>query len=83
MAHDDEEANAPHQEPPNEEPPPRARPVAPGERIVTLDVLRGLALFGILIVNVAAFSEPADWFHVDWDSPRPARPRHRSRPGRS
>ncbi len=33
-------------------------PVAPGERIQSLDVLRGFALLGILIMNVQSFSMP-------------------------
>ncbi|HMP72676.1 MAG TPA: DUF418 domain-containing protein [Kiritimatiellia bacterium] len=33
-------------------------PVAPRERIVDLDVLRGIALFGILVVNLGLFSSP-------------------------
>ncbi|MCW5554196.1 MAG: DUF418 domain-containing protein [Verrucomicrobiae bacterium] len=37
-------------------PPPA--PVAPAERIETLDVLRGFALLGILLVNMALFSWP-------------------------
>ncbi|KRG80996.1 membrane protein [Stenotrophomonas daejeonensis] len=36
------------------------RPVAPNERIATLDVLRGLALLGILLMNIEAFSGPLD-----------------------
>jgi len=32
------------------------RPTAPGERLLELDVLRGLALFGVLVVNVMVFS---------------------------
>lgn len=36
------------------------RPVAPNERIATLDVLRGLALLGILLMNMEAFSGPLD-----------------------
>ncbi len=35
-----------------------ARPVAVRERIATIDVLRGFALLGILLVNMAAFSHP-------------------------
>ena len=38
--------------------PHRPAPVAPAERIETLDVLRGFALFGILLVNMALFSRP-------------------------
>ena len=34
------------------------RPVAARERIATIDVLRGFALLGILLVNMAAFSHP-------------------------
>lgn len=37
-------------------PPPA--PIAPAERIETLDVLRGFALLGILLVNMALFSWP-------------------------
>ncbi len=37
-------------------PPPA--PVSPAERIETLDVLRGFALLGILLVNMALFSWP-------------------------
>jgi len=47
------------------------KPVAAGERIETLDVLRGLALFGILTVNLAAFSWPYEymfWQREFWDS---------------
>lgn len=33
-------------------------PTAPGEREAWLDALRGLALFGILWVNIASFSSP-------------------------
>jgi uncharacterized protein len=34
------------------------QPVAPGERIVVLDVLRGFALLGILLMNIEAFVGP-------------------------
>ena len=34
------------------------RPTGDGERIVTLDVLRGLAIFGILFVNIGIFGFP-------------------------
>ncbi|WP_296246017.1 DUF418 domain-containing protein [uncultured Stenotrophomonas sp.] len=36
------------------------QPVATSERIATLDVLRGFALFGILLMNMEAFSGPMD-----------------------
>lgn len=36
------------------------QPVAANERIATLDVLRGFALFGILLMNMEAFSGPMD-----------------------
>jgi uncharacterized protein len=53
--------------------PTAAGPVAASERIETLDVLRGFALFGILLVNMAIFSWPiykvmltqADWQGLD------------------
>ncbi|MGE8289125.1 MAG: hypothetical protein ACN6RG_14275, partial [Stenotrophomonas sp.] len=36
------------------------QPIAASERIATLDVLRGLALLGILLMNMEAFSGPLD-----------------------
>lgn len=36
-------------------------PAAPAERVVAIDVLRGLAVFGILVVNMAYFSGPTEW----------------------
>lgn len=64
--------------PPGPPPPPLpgAQPVGPvsaAERLETLDALRGFALFGILLVNMALFSWPlykvmmggADWQGVD------------------
>jgi len=35
-----------------------ARPIKPVERIIDLDILRGIALFGILVVNLYLFSNP-------------------------
>jgi uncharacterized protein len=46
-------------------------PVAASERIATLDVLRGLALFGILTVNIGSFSWPIEymlWQREFWNS---------------
>ena len=37
---------------------PRLAPVGAGERIVALDVVRGVALLGILLMNVEFFSRP-------------------------
>ena len=47
------------------------RPVAEHERIETIDVLRGIALFGVLMVNMAFFSFPlmlavSDPSRADW-----------------
>ena len=44
--------------PPPAAPPERLGPVREGERIVTLDVLRGFALFGIFMVNMQFFALP-------------------------
>jgi hypothetical protein len=46
----------------------RAVPTLPAERIVTLDVIRGFALLGILVVNMASFSGTAlDQPSALWD----------------
>jgi len=41
-----------------QEPPPAVGPVLLGERIVSLDVLRGIAVLGILVMNIYAFAMP-------------------------
>ena len=41
------------------------RPIAADERITAVDVLRGFAVFGILLVNMAMFSTPLYVFFVD------------------
>lgn len=38
--------------------PARLKPVAGAERIVSIDVLRGCALFGILVINIMVFGLP-------------------------
>ena len=47
----------------------RAVPTLPSERIVTLDIIRGFALLGILVVNMASFSgmTPFDEPTALWD----------------
>jgi len=42
--------------------PPRVGPVSLSERIVFIDVLRGMALFGILAANMRAFFAPLDCY---------------------
>ena len=44
--------------PPPPPPPEPLRPVASSERVETIDILRGLALFGILAANIRGFSGP-------------------------
>ncbi|HEX2184561.1 MAG TPA: DUF418 domain-containing protein, partial [Chloroflexota bacterium] len=49
-----------------------AAPVQRAERIDVIDVIRGFALFGILLVNMGAFSEPIYQIMIDaerWPSP--------------
>ena len=47
----------------------RAVPTLPGERIVTLDIIRGFALLGILVVNMASFAGAwRDQPTTPWDS---------------
>jgi uncharacterized protein len=38
--------------------PANANPIQPGERMIGLDVIRGVAIFGILVVNMTFFSAP-------------------------
>jgi uncharacterized protein len=40
-------------------PPEKLRPVATSERVETIDILRGMALFGILAANIRGFAGPA------------------------
>lgn len=46
-----------------------AGPVAPKDRILALDVLRGWAILGILAVNAAAFAWPASMLMADMAPP--------------
>jgi uncharacterized protein len=47
--------------------PGRAQPTPPSERVALLDVLRGFALLGILLVNMESFAVPID---EGWDAAR-------------
>lgn len=42
-------------------------PVAPGERIVVLDVIRGFALLGILLMNIEYFQRPMQAIMLGFD----------------
>ena len=44
------------------DPEPVARPVTQRERIPTIDVVRGVALMGILLMNIASFSGPLEMY---------------------
>ena len=45
-------------------PPEPLRPVSGSERVETIDILRGLALFGILAANIRGFAGPAITYFV-------------------
>ena len=49
----------------------RAGPVALAERIQTIDILRGFALFGILLVNMHLFSYPVQELLIGYDEAGP------------
>jgi uncharacterized protein len=60
---------APPPEPPP--PPPALTPVGASERVATIDIVRGLALFGILAANIRGFAGPAVVYfqpHLLWGS---------------
>lgn len=63
-------------EPARPDPPAVARPVDRDERIAELDYVRGLAVLGILLVNMPLYNAPFDvyfanervgWFTAPWD----------------
>ena len=56
-------------------------PVAPRERVVLMDALRGFAVFGILIVNMQFFFSPVYLFgrSAEWWRWQPHRDQGRSR----
>lgn len=50
----------------------RLGPVAESERLTLVDALRGFALLGIVLVNVAGFSHPFQTFLLPFDATLPA-----------
>ncbi len=72
-------APSPSEEPsdhPAAEPPPPLQPVARDDRVAELDYVRGLAVLGILLVNMPLYNAPFDvyfgnetsgWFQGFWD----------------
>lgn len=46
--------------------PPASGPTRPGERILEIDVLRGLALLGLLLVNMDGFAWPLADYRLGW-----------------
>jgi len=55
---------APPQAPPQAPPPEPLRPVSLSERVETIDILRGMALFGILAANIRGFAGPPITYFV-------------------
>jgi uncharacterized protein len=51
---------------------PSPQPVAPARRIATLDILRGIGLLGILVLNIYEFASPAPMFDVPIGLPKAA-----------
>ena len=52
-------------------PPHRIAPVTRGERISTIDTLRGFALLGILAMNITSFGLPAWAYNIPLSTPLP------------
>lgn len=72
MAHEDGHSAAPSLSHAHEAPEPaelgaaQAAPVSEGERVYSIDVLRGVALLGILVMNIVGFAMP----HLAYGNPR-------------
>lgn len=48
------------------------KPIEPGRRVASLDILRGFGLLGILLLNIYDFASPSRLFDVPSGLPRPA-----------
>lgn len=55
--------------PDSSSPVPASAPTSPRERIQVLDVLRGFALFGLLVIHMAGYSRAGQPVHLTWSGP--------------
>ena len=60
-----------HVVPPAKADAPELRPLTSSERITTLDLLRGCALMGILLMNIVSFALPESAYYIPLGTPLP------------